>query len=50
VLVICFYQLPADANHENLSAVFFIYLNWHLLQKHNLWTRKNEWGEHPIKI
>ena len=29
VLVICFYQLPADVNGENLPAVFFIELNGH---------------------
>jgi hypothetical protein len=29
VLVICFYQLPADVNDENLSAVFFTQLNGH---------------------
>src|SRR5579871_241080 len=29
VLVICFYQLPADVNSENLPAVFFIKLNGH---------------------
>ena len=30
VLVICFCQLPADVNDENLPAVFFIELNGHL--------------------
>jgi hypothetical protein len=33
VLVICFYQLPADVNDENLPAVFFIELNGHLFRK-----------------
>ena len=30
VLVICFGQLPADVNDENLPAVFFIELNGHI--------------------
>ena len=29
VLVICFYQLPADMNGEHLPAIFFIELNGH---------------------
>jgi hypothetical protein len=30
VLVICFYQLPADVNDEKLPAVFLTELNGHL--------------------
>jgi hypothetical protein len=30
VLVICFYQLPADVNNEKLPTSFFMELNGHL--------------------
>jgi hypothetical protein len=33
VLVICFYQLPADVDDEHLPAVFFIELNGHIFRK-----------------
>ena len=57
ILVIGFCQHPADMDDENLPAILFIELNWHILLlllisgfnliKANLHARGMPWGIHP---